>query len=653
MMKRLLLAACVAATSPIFAQLSLTTPGAMVTADISDYEGAGFQPGGGGGTLNSDIWAAEGFSTGSVDFGGTATSGDLARGIAGLGTVTTGGIYALVSPTPTHIWIQPTTDDFTPGSITARLQNNTAINIGQLAINYTAYALNDEDRSNSLVCQISTDNITYTEVPGSLFVSPDSMDLMLYETSFELIASGFSVAPGDFIYVRWTGDDVGGSGSRDEFGLSTFAFTGFEATVVPFYNFEPAEVFVDESAGGTSITFSITESADCTFNFSYDPASTATPGFDYGLGVFSYTFTAGGPTSTTLDIGLVDDVDVEGTETGIIYVSDVTGACVAGLTPSSTINIVDNDSTPVAIATFTTTGLTEDEAVGSVSGTISMSFADDCVFQLYLDGASTMENGLDYSFLLPTFVTFTAAGPTEHTFDIPIIDDLDVESTEMLLINMIPWTGTCVVLGIGDYEIHIEDNDVASIPTVSFVVEADSKLENEGSANTNIVLSESSDCSIEITGSGTAVNGLDYSVTLPASIDFTAGGATSDAIVTTIIDDLEVEPSETIVLTMEVTGGSCVLGDVDTHTITIIDDDEVAIQSATANEIIIAPNPATDWININGAEQIETVEIYYVNGQVVYAGNERNIDIHALPSGNYTITVQTQMGVAQTTFIKQ
>lgn len=656
-MFRILLAFSVFAYTPtLMAQLSITATGVPVTVDITDFTGAGFQPGGGGGTLNSDVFAVQGFSTGDVDFGGTVLDGDLARGSAELGTITTGGVYALTLPTPNHIWVQPTTDDFTPGAITIRLQNNTAVTIGEVLIGYTTFSYNDEERSNNFICSFSTNNIDYTEIPESEYISPDSADFNFYEIPFEVLATGFSVPPGEFLYVRWSGNDVGGSGSRDEFGFNGISFIANEAAATPVYNFSPETLTVDESVGATSIEISISESADCTLSFSYDPASTATPAFDYGLGVFSYTFTAGGPTSATLDIGIVDDLTTEPLEFGIIYVNDVIGGCLPGATPSSTIFIADNDSIVPPIASFTTIGVTDDEAVGTVSGTIELSEPADCVFQLYLDGASTMENGLDYSYLLPTFITFTAAGATTSTFEIPIIDDLDIEPTEMLLINMIAWTGGCITAGISDYEINITDNDVASIPSVAFVVDADVKSEAAGSAVANIIISESADCTVEVTATpaSTAVNGLDYSLTLPTEIAFTAGGSTVLPVNVSILEDAEIEIDEHVILTIEVTAGSCVLGDITEHDITITDNDEVSIQNQVNAHIQVSPNPATTSITIQGIQDMQNVYIFDSKGALIIAqSNTYTIDITSLPAGNYLLATETPSGIGLTNFIKQ
>lgn len=657
-MKKMLLLGILAAPMAMFAQLSIDAFGSEVPADLSDYAGSGFQPGGGSGTLNSDIWSAEGFTDGAVDFGGTNLTGDFARGIGGAG-VTTGGIYGLPNPDGNRIWIQPTNDDFTPGSLTLRMQNNTGSILGGLNIAYHAYASNDQERSNSLLCSYSYDNITYTPIPELDFVSPEVSDLILHETDFSFLLTGITVDPAALLYIRFTGDDVSGAGARDEFGISNIAFTGFAPLAVPTYNFDPAEISIEEGTPDGSFTFSISESADCSFSFGYDPASTATPGFDYGLMTFSVEFTAGGPTSQDIVFALVDDLTTEDTETGIIYVSDVTGACVAGASPTTTIFIIDNDAIVPPIATFTTVGADEDESVGTITGTLELSESADCTIQLYLDGASTMENGLDYTFLLPTFLTFTEGGPTAIDFEIPIIDDTEIESTEMLLINMLPWTGTCVMGAIGDFEINITDNDVEAPVYASFTFTGSDHVEGSGTAELFVYLSEDADCTVEVTAnaSSTAVNGLDYSATLPTTFTFVAGGATSQTLNIDILEDTEIEGTEHINLDMEVTGGACLLGLYPSYDLAITDNDEVAIQSQHLLQTTVYPNPAMDFITLQTSAPCRSWQITDINGKIVMSGGavqqNAQLDINTLAAGNYQLMVNGGEVIDITTFVKQ
>ncbi|HNE44984.1 MAG TPA: Calx-beta domain-containing protein [Chitinophagales bacterium] len=657
-MKKLLLSFALLSPLSIFAQLSIDALGTDVPVDLSDYAGAGFQPGGGAGTLNSDIWSAEGFTDGAVDFGETNLTGDFARGIGGAG-ITTGGIYGLPMPDGNRIWIQPTNDDFTPGSMTLRLQNNTGITLGGLNIAYSAWASNDQERANSLLCSYSYDGVTFTPIPELDFISPEVSDLVLHQSDFSFLLTGITVDPAAMFYIRFTGDDVSGAGARDEFGISNISFAGFEPDAVPEYNFEPSDITIDESTPDGSFIFSISESADCSFSFGYDPAGTATPGFDFGLMTFAVDFTAGGPTSQEIIFAIVDDFETEIDETAIVYVTSVTGACIAGGAPSSTITIVDNDAVVPPIATFTTVGVDDDEAVGTITGTLEISETADCTIQLYLDGASTMENGLDYTFLLPTFLTFTEGGPTSIDFEIPIIDDLEVEPTEMLLINMLPWTGTCVMGAIGDFEINITDNDVEAPVYASFTFTGSEHNEGDGSTDIYVYLSEAADCTIEVTAnaSSTAVNGLDYSTTLPAEFTFTAGGATSQTLTIDIINDLEIEGDEALNLDMAVTSGACAIGLYPNYALDIIDDDFESIQQTSGIITQMYPNPAFELLNIQTDISMDNWFIYDINGKLIRNGSiqsrEIQIDIHDLVAGTYQLRVSNANESAITNFVKQ
>ena len=108
------------------AQLSIPTTDVPVFIDFTGFSGAGFQPGGGGGTLNSDDWSATGFSEGDLDFGATMITGDFARGTT-MGLVNTGGVYGVDIAGNQGLMVQPVADDFTPGSFILKIQNNTGV----------------------------------------------------------------------------------------------------------------------------------------------------------------------------------------------------------------------------------------------------------------------------------------------------------------------------------------------------------------------------------------------------------------------------------------------------------------------------------------------------------------------------------------------
>lgn len=234
-MKKTLLTLALAATSLVGAQaqISLTTYNTPVGVNFSGFTaGATFAASSPtGAQLDSDTWAynIDGSRTGTAaTFGGNVTGG-LGTSTGG---VSTGGVYAFdVGGSVTALGVQPSGSIWTPGSITMRLQNNTGAVLEQIDVAWTVNVFNDQDRSNEFRFYYSGDNVTYTHAGGlTELVSPTTASAspawVATNKSFSL--SSLSVTDGGSYFLRWGGDDVSGSGSRDEFGLS-----GISVTAVP------------------------------------------------------------------------------------------------------------------------------------------------------------------------------------------------------------------------------------------------------------------------------------------------------------------------------------------------------------------------------------------------------------------------------------
>jgi hypothetical protein len=209
------------------AQVGITAALTPVTVDFTGYAGAGFAPSPAAGQLDSDDWAATGMSDGDLAFAGTATTGDFARGSSDGSGVTTGGFYALDASGNSRFMIQPGGSDWAPGDITLRIQNNTGQTLIHLRVTYDIYINNDQDRANSFNFSHSSDDASYTDIPTLDYTSPEVLD-----ASGFVLAGGrdtgilnVNIANGAFYYLRWSGDDVSGSGSRDEFALDDIVIT--------------------------------------------------------------------------------------------------------------------------------------------------------------------------------------------------------------------------------------------------------------------------------------------------------------------------------------------------------------------------------------------------------------------------------------------
>jgi len=221
------------------AQLSLTNGTPSVTIDFSStiagvengtFTAAGYQAAPTAGQLNSNAWALTGWSDGALAFGGTrAAATDYGRGTTAV-AVTTGGIYANNASGNTVLMMQPGTNDFTPGTMTLKIINNGTSLINQIAVSYKIYQRNDQARSQTVKFSYSTDDVTYTPVVAMDYATPlgsDGLGWVLGATeSTGATPLPISLPQTSVCYIRWTSDDNGGSGSRDEIGFDDIIITG-------------------------------------------------------------------------------------------------------------------------------------------------------------------------------------------------------------------------------------------------------------------------------------------------------------------------------------------------------------------------------------------------------------------------------------------
>lgn len=213
----------------------------MVSIDFTGFDGSGFSSGVGAppaGQLDSDMWRTTGFGA-NVAFESNCSSGDCARG-SSTGGVNTGGVYAFdVGAGNTILGVQPGGSDFAPGTLTLRMRNNTGAVVSSVNVSYDIYYYNDQGRANSLNFAYSTDDSTYTPVPSEDFTTPETADgspaWTLDAHSFTL--SGLTIPDNGLFYIQWQGDDVSGSGSRDEYGIDNITVTSLDPTAVSLQSF--------------------------------------------------------------------------------------------------------------------------------------------------------------------------------------------------------------------------------------------------------------------------------------------------------------------------------------------------------------------------------------------------------------------------------
>ncbi|MEO1261008.1 MAG: hypothetical protein AAFZ15_19565 [Bacteroidota bacterium] len=222
------------ALSPLTADAQIDLPNncGSTTVDFSGFAGTGFTPTPGAGQLDSDTWSTSGFGD-NVPFGGTGTSGDPARGTT-TGGVTTGGVYSLNNGGDAALWIQSAGSDFTPGDIKLKSCNTSGSDVADVDISYDIVYLNDQPRANSLNFAYSLDDVTYVPVPALDFITPEASDALGIQTEPRMTTlAGVNIPNGMCIFFRWSGDDVSGGGSRDEYGIDNITFCAAGGIVPP------------------------------------------------------------------------------------------------------------------------------------------------------------------------------------------------------------------------------------------------------------------------------------------------------------------------------------------------------------------------------------------------------------------------------------
>ena len=150
--------------------------------------------------------------TGDADFRGCSS-----------GNVTTGGCYAWVLDRVRRaVGYQPTADEFTPGYIMASVSNATGTLVHSLVIRYDVVYLNNADRSSRLDFEYSIDEVAFAQVASVSLVTPAPRDTnsvwIVCPRKVRIDLAPERRALGR-VRRRWMGNDEGGSGSRDEYGL--------------------------------------------------------------------------------------------------------------------------------------------------------------------------------------------------------------------------------------------------------------------------------------------------------------------------------------------------------------------------------------------------------------------------------------------------
>jgi hypothetical protein len=205
-----------------------TVPGVL----NGPYTGAGLSPTATPGRLNTSAWrvSINPGPGGSTQYNSPATSNPLFGRGPSTGGSATNGIYAFqtggdnialgVKP-----FVQLNSNVFsTPpgGFFELRSRNKTDQPVEEAYVSFVYYVYNSSSFSTSFKFSYSVDGFNFTPLPEFDFVTPTTLDnpVVWKKHVYSVKISGLSIPLDGFLYIRWAGEDAGGSGTtRDGFAI--------------------------------------------------------------------------------------------------------------------------------------------------------------------------------------------------------------------------------------------------------------------------------------------------------------------------------------------------------------------------------------------------------------------------------------------------
>jgi hypothetical protein len=188
----------------------------------------------------------------------------------------------------------------------------------------------------------------------------------------------------------------------------------------------------------------------------------------------------------------------------------------------------------------------------------------------------------DYTFTTQT-VTFPVSTSANQTFNFTIANDLLIESTENVILKIITPGGAASIGADSIMNLYITDNDTLK---ATFVATTSTVLESSGSKTIGVKLTaiSSNSTTVKINmPTGTATSGSDYSF-VSDSLVFPAGDTTTKFYTANIVNDIIVEFTETIGLTLNATNGCLTAGQ--SHTLSITDNDTLKAILTTVTQTL-------------------------------------------------------------------
>lgn len=262
--------------------------------------------------------------------------------------------------------------------------------------------------------------------------TPQSFNISSYKSTTTQVRFGFNIGSSDVWSVSsWNVDDV-----------KIYGDGGVTLPVVTISANDSAagETPIGVIANPGQFTLSRTGSTAAALTINLAASGTASSGIDFTAIGPTVTFAAGSSTAL-VDLNVIDDLLVEGSETAILTVAAGAGSgYTVGAASSATVNIADDD---LPVITIVATDSNAAEVTGGVANpgqfTLYRSGPVAAALTVNVATSGTATNGTDYA-AVPGTVTF-AAGSSTAIININVTDDAAVEGTETVTLTVTSGSG--------------------------------------------------------------------------------------------------------------------------------------------------------------------------------------------------------------------
>lgn len=376
----------------------------------------------------------------------------------------------------------------------------------------------------------------------------------------------------------------------------------------------------NENIGSNALFFvRTTQRSSTNTTIAYTVSGTAANGTDFTTLSGSVTIGANS-LSALINVSIIDDAIVEGTETVTLTLTAVTAAntgITLGSPLNASANITDNDAATISIAKITdgVEAAAPTNALFRVTQTAAAS--TDTVITYTVGGTAT--SGSDFT--APGGSLTILAGQTTADISVAVIDENVVEPTETVSLTLTGFTARDPEVTLGTTVLataNITDSDTSVI-----TLAATSANQNEGTGGTTTGFAFSATLSNPVQGGftiayttsdGSALAGSDYTDN-DNTLTFTGTAAESKIITVFVSHDDTNEIDETFTVALSSITGTTLGGSLNTagsaQTGTILNDDAIAISIASTDPDADENTAATGtWrVSRNGLLGTTTVQL--------------------------------------------